>query len=414
MKTKPISETIKGPFPVDKIKKYAIMMFLAITPIFFYNYVGTMRDAQCMFFQLGGILVISCFFENQWLTFFMFLNVFLLALNGLQIGLNQVLNIFIGCLLFTITKNYFKKKPFMPFAKVLIWVAVANIALMIMQKFGIDPINCVADQNGNRVVGAIFNDPSGFFGIKMANGIFLSIVYPILSILNPFIALVLLVPILTSHASTALLAWYTSAMFYTWHMKRKLFLALAVIGVLGVGTYIFMDQKDDPLTFKSRFPMWHMVLKYALINPIGYGPDSFRNITTFKKFQFASDNTYRAAIVEINGNQALVRYCDPKLGITNEPWKGDKDKINMWDTPHNEYLKLFFEYGYFGIFLLIMILKEMFKRFKYANKSQELIMATSVLIVFAVSSLAHFPLELARLGCLFPIFLGVFYARTEN
>ena len=401
---------------INKIKEKAFVLFMAIAPIFYLTNSGDLRDAQAKFYQLGAIALISCFIENIWLTMFMLLNLFLLLSTGVETGINQVLNVFIGCLLFTVSKNYFKNKSFMDFSKVILWICFFNISWMMLQVLNIDPLYVGQMANGTPLIGQVFNDPLGLFGIKMANGIFLSIASMVMAVLNQYIGMLIIIPILMSHASTAVLAWIVSMLFFTWHIKRRLFIILSIIGVLGIGTYIVLDQKDDPNTFKSRFGMWHMVTRYSIINPIGFGPDSFRNLNEKKKFMFVSDNHYNPAIMVFNqaNSEADVQYYDPKRGITNEPWKGNQNEINVWDNAHNEYLQLFFEYGIIGVLLLIGLFRDMIIRFNRCDKTNELIMLTSILLVYFVSSISHFPLHLARLGCLFPIFLGVWYARTEN
>jgi len=170
--------------------------------------------------------------------------------------------------------------------------------------------------------------------------------------------------------------------------------------------------------------MWHQVVSVSLRNPIGYGPDSFRNRNKHKDFRIVGDRNYNPAFeVKLNDGSTYMQFYSPSNDSNRlEKLKEDYIKeaesnkqyfVSVWDNPHCEYIQILFQYGILGFLLLIGLIRDLFIRFRRAEKTKELIVITSCLLVYFVSSTAHFPLELARLGYLFMIILGAFYAKSE-
>ncbi len=403
---------------IKNLRHWAIIAFICLCPIVYTNVeIFTLRDFQERSFQLGAMALFSLFVGNLWIGAFLLWNVISLLLNDFTVGLPQVLNVFVGCVLFAVSRCYFKKNESSPYLKALLWVGVLNLLWMILQVSGIDPLYIAQDAAGHPVVDQTFKDASGLFGIKMANAMFLAILLPIVASISVWLTPLFLLPLYFTRSSVAALAVFISMAFYLYHIHRKAFIWFVGIGVLAGATYCFLDLKDDPKTFKSRFPIWHMALKYSLYRPIGYGPDSYRSYTKQKSFLFYGDSEYNPAILsKISDDKAVFKYYDMDNG---KMARKNKDipknmELNWWDNPHNEYVQQLFEYGVIGLVILAGLFYEMWHRFKFAVKSKELIVITSCLLVYFVSGLGHFPLHLARLACLFPILLGIFYARTDE
>lgn len=403
---------------IKKLRHYGLLLFMFICPVIYNNGVTfDLRDFQERAFQLISICLVALFIGNIWIGSFLILNVFVLLYNDPAVGLQQVLNILLGSLLFMISRSYFKKTDFMPYARILVWLLALNLIWMILQSSGIDPLYIAQNASGVPQIKATFRDFSGLFGIKMANGIFIGMVMPILASINLWLVPFLLIPLYYCRASIAILAVFVSMSFYLFHTNRRIFNYFVVVGLAGATIYTFLDLKDDSHTFKSRFPVWHSAVRYTLSHPLGYGPDSYRNYNAKKNFLFYSDYDYNHAIVrKLSEDTALFQYYEMDNGAmyshNHKPFKNNT--ISWWDNPHNEYIQQFFEYGFIGLFLLVGLIREMFYRFKFAVKSKELIVITASLLVYFVSGLGHFPLHIARLACLFGIFLGAFFAKTDE
>ena len=402
---------------MTKIKKYSYLSFMFLCPIIFNNTnLFDLRTFQERAFQLLSMCLISLFVGNAWISAFMILNVFSLMYNDFAVGLPQVLNVFLGCILFMVSRAYFKKNDFLPYAKILLWVFVLNLFWMVMQSSGIDPLYIAQDAGGVPQPNVTFRDFSGLFGIKMANGIFISFILPILAVVNIWLAPLLVLPLFFCRSSIVALSVFATMSFYLYYTSKKVFVYFLVIGMLGGITYVYLDLKDDSKTFMSRFPVWHSALKYTLMRPLGWGPDSYRSYTKQKDFLFYSDYDYNHALLKkLDGNKALFSYYEMDNGKMSAKNKETikNNTLSWWDNPHNEYIQMMFEYGFLGLVILGGFMREMYYRFKFSSKSNEIVMIASCLLVFFVSGLGHFPMHLARLACLFPIFLGGFYAKSE-
>lgn len=391
--------------------------FILSVPLAYNIGIENLREFQENFFKLFGIVLISLFLGNIWITAFLILNVVLLNYGGGTVGYSQVINVFIGAIIFLVSRAYFSRNKFQDLYRVFLWIAVLNIIWMTLQIFGIDPIYIGQDASGQALVTETFTNNIGLFGIKMANGIFMALIIPILASVNIWLAPFMLVPLYFCRSSAVALAIFVSTSFFLYQTRKRLFIWFVAFGILAGSAYVIYDLKDDPETFKSRFPVWHSALKYSLSQPQGYGPDSYRNTNKVKTFVFVGDEKYRHAIAikQQNSNDLLFKYYDPDNGRMENNYKNIVPKqVNYWDNPHNEYLQMLFEYGFLGLFILIGFMREIFFRFKYSTKDEELIVITSCLIVYFVCGICHFPIHLARLGCLFPIFLGAFYSKTDT
>lgn len=414
---------------MTKLRRIAFTVFMFLPLI--YAQLGTvsfnLRDTQEAFFQYLVILIAACFIGNVWLSGFLALNVGLYIWNGQEVGYGQVLNIFLGCLLFLFSRNFFKQEKLSDYYRYIGFVAAISLFWMVFQRFSIDPI-FQGQSNSGELFGTPFNDPVGLFGIKMASGIFLTIILPIIASMNLFIGALLLYPIWMSASSFVFLTAGIVSLFYTFHLHKKLFIWLMIGFAFAIPFYIYKDVKTDPKTAGSRFPIWHSAISAELKSPdgfcglIGYGPDSYRNFTKHKSFRFVGDNHYNHGILtvmpdgkqmfkyySVHNDKAEIEALTKKIDETTVP----KGKMDDWDNPHNAYVNLFFQYGWIGVILLCGLVREMWARFRLSIKDKELVVITSCLIVYFITSIGHFPLEMARLGYLFPILLGAFYARTD-
>lgn len=412
---------------LDKIKHYFLIGFILLCPLIYTSGVAgenSLRELQESFFQYGAICFISFFIGNIWLSAFICLNVFLYIYAGQEIGSMQVLNVFIGSMLFLISRNFFAKNKFETYSKYVLWVAIISIAWMNLQLWGIDPLFHGQTAGGQEIAGP-FKDAVGFFAIKMASATYLNLALPILAAMNIWIAPLLFIPILLSASSSCVLATGVVSLFYTFFLHRKAFFMLLVITPIAIGGYLYHDYKwdKDGTTFTSRFPVWHATFAYALKNPLGYGPDSFRNHNRLKRFDFACDYGYNLGVsYKKKDGEELFQFYSPSNDSAEVAEKTAKvikdgfryDELTYWDNPHNFFLQILFQYGFLGVFLLFGLLREMYYRFRFAMKDKELIVITSCLLVYLITGLTHFPLELARTAYLAPLLLGAFYSKTDS
>ncbi len=204
---------------LQKLRHYALYVFIFLCPII-YNTTPLMdlREFQERSFQLLTMCLFALFVGNFWIGAFIILNVSLLLFNDWTIGLPQVLNVFLGSVLFMISYAYFKRNKFEPYSKVLLWLGVLNIAWMIFQVSGIDPLYIAQSASSVPQLQMTFRDPVGLLGIKMANGIFLAILLPIIASINLWLLIPMAIPLFFTRASVVMLAIFVSMSFYFYHL----------------------------------------------------------------------------------------------------------------------------------------------------------------------------------------------------
>lgn len=403
---------------MNKLRTYAITAFLILVPLCYWP--TYTRESQENFFKAACIILFSTFIGNIWLGAFLTLNILLFLYNGAAVGWSQVSNILLGSILFTFSRYFFSKNDFKMVYKPVMIVVCVSLVFMLLQLLHLDPMFTPITNGGQEISGPL-NDPIGFFGIKEANGTFLTIALPMAVALNPVAGFLLLIPIKMSQSSGVYLAALIVILFYSWHRYRRFFKFICVLIPIA-GFLIIKDLHTDPKTFTSRFPVWHSALSYSLKNPLGYGPDSYRNYNSHKNFKFVGDNFYNHAILTQEGKEARFTYYSPTKDVAKMQelmHNIDKTKISIgqmdeWDNPHNMYVNLLFQYGILGVILLWGLMGEMYFRFKSAIKDEELIVITSCLLVYFITGLTNFPLELARTAYLFPLLLGAFYNKTDE
>ena len=177
----------------------------------------------------------------------------------------------------------------------------------------------------------------------MENGIFLTTVFPMIASIAFIPACLLIIPIWKSAASSVALSFGAVFLFYTFFLHRRVFKIALLMIPLCVGIYIFRDLRNDPLTFNSRFPIWHQAVHYSLANLKGWGLDSYRNFHAKKNFVFMADHNYNPGIMmKLPDGSAWFAYYLPKASVTSD-FKplidGSKPletaDLLQFDKPHN-------------------------------------------------------------------------------
>lgn len=403
------------------IQRWAVAIYLTAIPLLYpINWVGDLRLFQERVYQVLGMCLVSLFIGNIYLTIFFILNCTLFVFYGNDVGYQQTLNIFIGLMLFMASKSYFKTNKFD--ARAIIGVFVVSNIFVIIQLLGVDPIHSL-NIHGTPMENMTFNDPIGMFGIKAHNAIFAAICAPALAAITPLLSLVVLPILYVSKSTGAILAYAAGMLFYLYHTYRRTFWAALVALVIAVPSYAyFCDYKFEKNMFVSRFNAWHMTWKYTMMNPFGWGPDSYRNLTKAKRFIFGGQEDHKAGIYYYQGSDDKgdkwgFRYYDAnvsKAAKMNEDIDKQNIRPNFWDNPHNFLLNYWFQYGIGGLILLYFFLKDCTLRFIETKRSKEVTLIASMLITMCFASMTQFPFEIARIAYLLPILGGAYVAVTAR
>lgn len=403
------------------VRKYAILTFIALAPIAYWVNADA-RVFQENFFELGAICLVALFIGDMWIGSFIILNVALFVYNGASVGFAQVLNVTIGSLLFMLSRGWFKTHKFNVIYKPLLITFTLSLIFIGLQFLSLDPLSIGVDGKG-MPLGTPNHDYSGLLMFKASSGIFSVICYPILASISLYLAPIALIPIFLSSSTSVMMALVVVTLFYTLFLHRRLFLYALIASVLAIIFFMAVyAPRHDEKKFVSRLPLWHYTLKKSFQNPIGYGPDSFRNFNKHKNFKCYGDYDFNLIEGIKVGNEIQLSYYSPTQSKAQIDTLTDaliKDGLkggvfSFWDNPHNEYLNLLFCYGFFGVFLFCGFFRSLWMRFKLAKKDKELIVIVSCLLVYFVTGLTHFPLLLARTAFLFPILLGAFFSKTDE
>ena len=400
---------------LDKFKEWGVYAFLFLVPIFMFSGAGETREVQEKFFQGSAMIFASLFFGNIWYTCFFLLNMVLFVVYGAQTGASQVLNVFVTGLMFACSRNFFKDRELKHYLKPLFLLTVLTLLYSIFQIFRADPLGFPQSASGEMMTG-MSNQINGLFFHTIFHSMFLAIVFPALILSGIWAGWLLLIPIMFLKCSGAILATAFVVPFITYFKRPKAFVPLLIIMGLLAGGFTIYDRVTDKKTYDARFASWHMMIRYTLLNPLGWGPDSFRNLNKYKKFTFKSDEEYNPMVlVRQDSTTEILKYYSIDPREMPEKFKNKiPQNVSSWTEAHNEFIEFTFQYGIFGLIFMGLFLRELFTRFMVSDKNNEVLILFSMLMVFALSSTTQFPLHVARLGGLIGIILGAFWAKTDK
>lgn len=402
---------------MKELQRKLIAAYVTIVPVA-YTIVDTrlrlFQESLWHYFAMG---VIVSFCRNVYLFSFFSWSLLLLYLNNFEVGKGHVFNLFLGICLFSCSRAYFKHFRFDEVSRPLLWVGLLTICWMTMQLLGIDPLYIGQTNAGQPVWDSEFRQQIGLFGLKAHNGIFLALLIPILARVNIILAIALFIPIITSDSSAAILAGLVGFLFYIWYENKKLMKFILPIVVVAGLVFVAKDYNSSNGMMSSRFNLWHAVFKFSLARPIGYGPDSFNHKTDHKDILFFGDDKFNVGIGMWNEERQAygIKQYDPNFYKMQKEYTARFEENPVrWTDPHNIIMNILFEYGIPGLIIFGAFINEMVCRFITTMKTRELVIVTSMILVFFVASLSQFPLYTTNLGFIAPLLIGAFYSLTDK
>jgi len=258
----------------------------------------------------------------------------------------------------------------------------------------------------------VISEPSGFFALPAMLGSYSALVTPFCFVLPgayPFLALCA-VGLFYAKSSFSILAALSGVLFFLWFRKRILFWGVGA--VLGLFSLVYVIKYDMPNgEFFRRASLWRVVEKEAYQKPLfghGLGATSravfIETTPSHKVHKIGSDQEFKNAILlESKDNPALSNWIleNPKASqgqITVEMQKNGKD-FQRWFQVHNEFLQAFYELGFVGVFIIGFYCLDIFKRVRdYGLKNLPILALTASFITILITSLGHFPFQVARLS----------------
>lgn len=393
-----------------------LLAFMFICPVYYNNgkYMGFFQNRieKEEIFQLGATILFSVIIlENVYLSAFLIWSAFLYAyFNFPSIGGNYVINIFWGCLIYQMVYMVVNKENYEKVFDAILWFCAANLILIFLQLNNFDTFYTQKLNNG------ISNaQPVGFMGIKAHMGILFALALPLMARKNTWVALVFFVPIYISECSVAMVGGIAAFLFHLYenefYMTRKKFLAFLLVFSVAGGLYVWHDSKARMMT--NRLNVWKLALKDALVHPLtGWGLDSFRNVGEFKPFLYFSNNVTNEA-TKFAYDKENNKWIPTKGFQVPYRFEGEKQipNVSPWDNPHNEYVGLFYEFGLFGLLLLIAFFKNIRRRYFSTGACSA---ACGFFIALLIVSTGQFPFHVARLAYLIVIMLAIYYKITDE
>ena len=382
-----------------------------LCPIYYNNLqfhgLKTMRLGHEQFFQFG-VTALFCivFLENLWLAVFFLWSISINAYyNFPNNGAEYIWNLFMACILYQITYNLVTRQRVITIFRAITALMLLNIAFMVMQAWGYDPIF-------NNLFHSKMNvDLVGFMGIKAICGMFNAICLPMAMFFSPMFALPVLFALYLSESSCAIASVVAVIIFLAYKKSKKLaYILLIPLFIIGA-FYVSNDSKSGMMN--ERVNMWKVALKDALQRPIiGMGLDSFRNVGELKPFLYFR-STRDNSCLKMNYIQETGKWRTPP-GFDLTPRPDGVPLLDPWDNPHNTYLSILYEFGLVGLLIILALLWDVFKRFIYCNNDKVIFTIFASFLVYLISSVGQFPFHLARTGHLAVILLACFYKLTDN
>jgi len=336
------------------------------------------REAQQVIFMLAMVSLVSLIVQNVWVTLFILWTVFLYSFFKFDCGGTYLSNVFLGSILYYITKLGFKREHINLFLSGFLWFVFFNIAYMAIQACGYDFIYMQRIVHLNGLIKYVNpTNINGFMGHQSILGCLMALAVPILATRRTRTAWVgsvgLFVPLYLCHTSLCLLMGLIGLLFVLFYRIPRRIWVVGVV-VLSLCGGVYMNKVDG--FGMERTKLWKVAMKDAMIHPItGWGLDSFANVTKQKDF----------------------RYTNTMNNFPNRHFKGGVTNIQYWDNPHNLYVSLFYEFGVIGLLLFIGFMRKNILRFAYAVKSPNTIGLAGFILVFCGLSAGHFPMWLARM-----------------
>lgn len=394
--------------------KWLFLAYLIANPLA-YKIGVDLRSFQEWFYQLSSMIIIfaGLFINNKPIKLSLMnivLSVFGLWMWCLYLMYNQGLHIFLNffygfCVYLTVIRTL-NKKDIEFVLRGIIGVGIFTAFYLLLQMNGFDMRGAT-----------VLNSPNGaipqcsIFALEAHMGMYLTIA--LLAVLSfSWSWFLLLIPMVFSKSSAVMLAGCVCPLIYLWFKKRIFVWMLLIPLVLGgIGYVVFYD---NPMGMqKSRLDMWVKAIHDIHRHPIGYGLDDFRsgeNSHSIHYFKRTFDNTTLRVI-----KRGDVWYAERGVSrdIASQLKAEGRNVFDFWDHPHNEYLWLWYETGYLGLIIFILLVYFVFIRFFTSKRSKETVSLFCMLIAFGIFSLTHFPLHVARIGHLLPVILGLFFISTE-
>jgi O-antigen ligase len=91
--------------------------------------------------------------------------------------------------------------------------------------------------------------------------------------------------------------------------------------------------------------------------------------------------------------------------------KDGRSMLDPWEHPHNEYLSIVYEFGFVGLTIFIMLVRDAFKRVNGNLDSSVIFASLLALLIFCTG---QYPFHVVRISYICIVLLAVFYKLTDS
>lgn len=267
------------------IFEFCLKIFLFLSPIFYF---GDLQGsfAQSLFFIFGSF-GLFCFtlilkprrqLRNIWIFLFLFWSFLTIFLHGVEIdkisrlawpifaiSSDGFLYILAGFLLFKIAFCHVRKPE--RFLIPILLVCIFNLILAILQTNGID------------IVYTYRNSICGRMGISSQLGSYSAMTLPIVSFINPFLAVIPLTCLFLAKSFTPIFACFFGFLYFFKIRKLQYDNIIILLLIISIGIYSICNWNGIAARFLARLPTWKQLSKAILQKPvIGWGWKSYLEV----------------------------------------------------------------------------------------------------------------------------------------
>ena len=279
----------------------------------------------------------------------------------------------------------------------LIGMSLLSIDYSILQACGHDPIFVPIHGTKEDVV-SFMGSPNQLGIYSMANAFW-----------TPWMIPLAIVPIFMAKCNSSLIGLICGSMVYILAIYGKKAVSIAIICVLValIPWWHYNHKQNDEIM--ERFKLWKLT-----INQVSHGTIESYDLSGNKSLIQGSPLTGFGL-----GNFFVYSpFSQYKMyGLPKTLMQSDKLPSGIehfYEHAHNDLVEAFYEFGYIGLFMLILVIGSVGFVFMASNKSVGVVTTFASLVAQSVSSFSvyvfHAPVSLF----MFCLTLGLFYAEVAN
>ena len=236
----------------------------------------------------------------------------------------------------------------------------------------------------------------GFSASPNQSGVFFGTTLPIVVRLFPIALPLSILGLLYAKTTSAWIGALFGVGFLFSYSKHRKYVLLVVISLTAL-FFLKFETISKP-ALEERFLLYKNTIRSSVIGEI---PLYFGDKTITAKWNPL-----------IGAGYGSFKQLSPNSQSGYLP-EADRNKAHRYKHAHNDYLEIFFEFGWLGLCAVVIFILILIKSFRNAKKSETLMIVSSCLVAQMVMSLGIFTIHTATSGMLFIIMLGLYFGEIK-